>query len=193
MKPLFLDTETTGFANKREGLDHHSQPYLIQLGLRLDDEGKKVRAQVNLLLDHKDITIPAESSNVHGLFVSTVEDFGISPISAISTFHNLVEKADVIVAHNMAFDLKIIQIAYARLGKITTFTEKIQTKPIFCTMEATTEICKIPSPRGNGYKWPKLDEAYRTLVDPNGFDGAHDAMNDVNACRKVFYALKNEN
>ena len=58
-------------------------------------------------------------------------------------------------------------------------------------MEATTDICKIPPPRGSGYKWPKLEEAYRILVDPVGFEGAHDAMVDVEACRKVFYALKN--
>ena len=68
--------------------------------------------------------------------------------------------------------------------------KRCKRKVDFCTMLNTVEIVKIPGRKG--YKWPKLDEAYRILVDPDGFEGAHDALADVKACRKVFYNLKKE-
>ena len=57
-----------------------------------------------------------------------------------------------------------------------------------CTMRIATNVLKIPGPRG--FKWPTLQEAYKRLVDPAGFEGAHDAITDVKACAAVFYALE---
>ena len=57
-------------------------------------------------------------------------------------------------------------------------------------MMASSFVLKLPGRFGNSYKWPKLSEAYETLVDEEGFEGAHDAMADVRACRAVYYKLK---
>jgi hypothetical protein len=35
-----------------------------------------------------------------------------------------------------------------------------------------------------------MDEAYRAYVDTDGFDGAHDAMNDVQATAEVLFAIE---
>ena len=52
----------------------------------------------------------------------------------------------------------------------------------------TTKLCKIPGKYG--YKWPTLSELHMFLFG-NGFEGAHDALNDVLACAACYFELKN--
>ena len=191
--PLFFDTETTGFPNDKLPLDDPAQPHIVQLAAILDDENGNIKASMNLIINADCGPVPEGAYNVHKISEAIYKEFGISYLAALAPFNSLVQRTDVIVAHNTAFDLKILKIAYDRLGKLERFTSEIQSKPKFCTMLATMDIVKIPSPRGRGeYKWPKLDEAYRVLVNPSGFAGAHDAFEDVKACREVFYSLKKD-
>ena len=137
--------------------------------------------------------VPTGAFGVHGISKKIYEEFGVSSVTALGAFHGLAQRCDVLVAHNFAYDIKLLKIAYARLDKLEKFTSEIQSKPNFCTMNATTDLVKIPAPYGRGgYKWPKLDEAYRVLVNPEGFSGAHNAMADTFACRAVYYSLKTE-
>ena len=191
--PLFFDTETTGFPQDKLPLDHPGQPHIIQIAAILDDENCNIKASMNMIINADCGPVPEGAYNVHKISEEIYKKFGVSCLVALALFNNLVQRTDVIVAHNISFDLKLLKTAYARMGKLERFTSDIQSKPQFCTMLATTDIVKIPSPRGRGgYKWPKLDEAYRVLVNPSGFAGAHDAFEDVKACREVFYSLKKE-
>ena len=85
----------------------------------------------------------------------------------------------------------MLDIAISRQGDdIQTLRSVIDiSKPRFCTMKSTTDICRIPSPRG-GYKWPKLGEAYKHFFGEE-LQGAHDAMNDVRAAMRIYFHLKN--
>ena len=60
-------------------------------------------------------------------------------------------------------------------------------KPQLCTMQASTDYCKIPGPYG--YKWPKLSELHMKLFGEY-FEEAHDAAADINATVKCFWELK---
>ena len=191
--PLFFDTETTGFPQDKLPLDDPAQPHIIQIAAMLDDENGNNKASMNVIINADCGTVPEGAYNVHKISEEIYKKFGVSYMVALASFNSLVQCADVIVAHNIAFDLKLLKTAYARLGKLERFASEIQSKPQFCTMLATIDVVKIPSPRGRGgYKWPKLDEAYRVLVNPSGFSGAHDAFEDVKACREVFYSLKKD-
>ena len=191
--PLFFDTETTGFPQVKLPLDDPAQPHIVQIAAILDDENGNIKASMSMIINADCGHVPEEAYNIHKISEEIYKKFGVDYLAAIAPFNSLVKCTDVIIAHNIAFDLKILKIAYARLGKLESFTSKIQSKPQFCTMLGTVDIVKIPSPRGKGgYKWPKLDEAYRVLVNSSGFVGAHDAFEDVKACREVFYSLKKE-
>lgn len=48
-------------------------------------------------------------------------------------------------------------------------------------------ICKLPGQYGD-WKWPKLTEAYQHAFGKT-FDGAHDALADVRACKDVYFYL----
>jgi len=50
--------------------------------------------------------------------------------------------------------------------------------------EAMTPICDIPGPYGP--KWPRLQEAHKHVFGKE-FDGAHDALADVIACKNIYF------
>ena len=53
-------------------------------------------------------------------------------------------------------------------------------------MKLGSEICKIPSAiKGEKYKWPTLDELYRTLFGTTS-KGQHNALNDVKATYECY-------
>ena len=187
---LFFDTETTGFPDDKAPANASKQPHILQLAAVLDGDKQRTYSSINLIINAGCGEVPPDAAKVHGISKAIYEKFGVSYILALAAFHGLVERADVLVGHNVEFDMKMLKTAYARLGKDEKFTE-VASKSQFCTMQSTTDIVKMPGRRG--YKWPKLQEAYKALVNPRGFEGAHDAMADVKACRQIFYALKKGN
>ena len=92
---------------------------------------------------------------------------------------SLWPRASVVVAHNVRFDLQLIQFSCDRTS---TRLPRLQS---FCTMRESTKIINLP-----GGKWPRLEEAYRFYFGET-IDDAHDALADVRACMRVFFALKN--
>jgi DNA polymerase-3 subunit epsilon len=206
MIALIFDTETTGLPNYKLPITHPSQPFIVQLAAMLaDDEGHPL-AEFSYLV-RSDMTyrytIGAEAAAVHGITQEATDKYGISITAALQLFRDLYSKADIVVAHNIDFDLRMLR----RYGdgpevKATWFADK----PEFDTKAASTELCKLPltdkqlaaqarnpgwSPPGGWpkYKDPHLYEVYEFLFNET-FDGAHDAMVDVRACMRVFYELK---
>lgn len=90
--------------------------------------------------------------------------------------------ADVVVAHNLSFDRPVLMAEMVRYG--FKFPKKIEG---FCTKLASEPILKLPGFKGK-YKWPTLTEAHEYFFG-TGFHGAHDALADVEACAKVYFAI----
>ena len=182
---LFFDTETTGICNFKAPHTDPSQPHIVQLAAMLVDPVGNVRGSMNAIIDPH-VEIPEAAANVHGLTTEIVQRYGIRPLDALRMFYTFMKRADLLVAHNINFDRKLLRTTFHRLGaheQLAAF-ERCRT---FCTMEAMTPVCRLPGHRG--YKWPKLAEAYRHLFDEE-LEGAHDAMIDVMGCKDVFFAYK---
>lgn len=60
--------------------------------------------------------------------------------------------ADIVVAHNAAFDMMFMRVEFERLGKC------FSVKKEFCSMKKSVPVCKLPKTCGKGYKYPKLSE-----------------------------------
>lgn len=189
MIDLHLDTETSGLNNFRLPYDHPSQPAIVQIAALLT-EGDMLRASINLILvPNKDVEPGAEK--VHGISKEVIGKFGVVPNVGIPMFNNLLKKADRVVAFNADFDINVVSKAYKELGADPT---QLRTMTRVCTMKSSMyEVNLPPNPGRKEPKWPKLIDAYKHLVDPNGFDGAHDAMADVVASWKVLQALTRRN
>lgn len=160
--------------------DAPQQPHLVQLGALLcEDEGHEV-ASIDLIVRPEGWIIPPEVSNIHGITTEMAKKVGVPLGIALSIFDHLMNLADTLVAHNIQFDRRVMRAAYSRIADTFTPPEE------FCTMTASTPICRIPGPRG--WKWPKLVEAHQHFFG-EGFEKAHSAMADVRACKRVYYAL----
>lgn len=179
---LFFDTETTGKALFKAPPSDPAQPMIVQIAALLVEPGGTEVASLNTLVKTDGWIIPLEVTMIHGITQEKADAEGIALTDAILQFDTLLEKATIVVAHNLVFDELILAIAYHKLS----LPNPLLTKRRFCTMTATTNICRIRSPWG--YKWPKLSEAYHHFFNEE-FEGAHDALADVRACARVYFAL----
>ncbi|MFD2232801.1 3'-5' exonuclease [Phaeospirillum tilakii] len=191
MSILFFDTETTGLPDKRAPSDAKHQPHVVQLaGLLTDDDGAE-RACLNLIIN-PGVPIPAGAAKVHGITDEVARQFGIHPKLAALAFRAMAAKADLLVAHNIEFDLALMATLFQRNDLEQALPERR-----FCTMEASTPILNLPpTPKMiaagfNKPKPPKLEEAYRHFTGRD-LVGAHDALADVRGCRDVYFAIVNE-
>jgi DNA polymerase III epsilon subunit-like protein len=185
---LFFDTETTGLPRnwKAPVTDLTNWPRLVQLAwLTYDDAGNKLIGQSHLIRPEGFI-IPSESSRIHGISTERALSEGLALQTVLDEFQNLVHQSEVLVAHNMSFDEKIIGAEFLRKKMVNN----IASKPKICTMEKTTNYCKINGPYG--YKWPKLSELHHILFGVD-FEEAHNAAVDINATAKCFWELKRRN
>lgn len=163
---LFYDTETSGFNN----------PHIVQLAAVCGPHS------INLLIKPDGWEIEPGAEEVHGISQQRALREGIPIGHAMWLFVALCEVATVRVAHNAAYDEKIVALEAERLEM------EIPICPVFCTMLASVDHCKLPGRFRGQYKWPKLDEAHRHFFGC-GFDNAHDAFADLVACRAIYGKL----
>jgi len=186
MNILFFDTETTGLPLWREPSSHPDQPHIVDIAAELvSDETGDVLAAVNLIIN-PGVPISAEVAAIHGITDEIATEQGVTPEDALRQFFGLVERADLIVAHNIDFDQRLVRIAAQRLWR-KEWTPPVQT---FCTMKALTDVCRIPKANGmKGWKWPKLSEAISHLFGEELPD-AHRAQPDMLACKRIYFHLR---
>lgn len=190
MNILFFDTETTGFTREGQSPMHPSQPYVVQLACQLTDDAGAILGGFSFIVKQH-APIPPQAAAVHGISDEIAAKFGVEPGFAMRAFEHMLARADLVVAHNIKFDKLVIEAAMSRnMGQLWVLG-----KPLCCTMEAAMPICNLPPTERmmaagrRGPKQPKLEEAVRHFFN-EPLDGAHDAMVDVIACRRVFFALK---
>lgn len=181
---LFFDTETTGMANFKESPDSRCQPRLVQLGALLVDANNNELITVNMIVKPDGFEIPKEASNIHGISTEKANEIGVSLESVMKIFIQLRSMSDTIIGHNLNYDVFVMRGEWMRLGLSYDDSEKDQ----FCTMQASTNICKIPGKYGK-FKWPKLVEVYNFAFGKE-FVGAHDAMADIRATKDVYNWLQ---
>lgn len=189
---LFFDTETSDIPKFKLPNSHPSQPWICQLAAVLtDSEGTHINI-MSTLIRSDNLPMSPGAQKIHGISKDRADTLGITSTNAISTFLNYIDNSTAMIAHNIDFDIRLIDIMCARLGPPykDLFTMLKLERPKICTMRSTTSLCKLPFPSGrSGYKWPKLEELYRYLFN-KPLIGAHDAMADVIATIECFFELK---
>lgn len=185
MKALIFDTETTGMIKRKEEVWHPDQPHIVQLAAVVVETDKwEITTRFSTLVRlGKGVEIHPKAEEVHGISAETCSKYGLDAGFACATFNELCGLSDVLVAHNLDFDLHVLRSAFWRLGH----TDETEHKRTCCTMKSSTNILKLPG-KFNGYKWPTLAEAYLHFVGEE-LEGGHDAMVDVMACGDVYHEL----
>lgn len=182
---LFFDTETTGLPNnwKAPVTDTDNWPRMVQLACLLyDEKGEQVTSE-DYIIKPEGYTIPAESSNVHGITTERAMDEGQVVTKVLQEFQAYIDQSSCLVAHNISFDEKIVGAEFLRVK----MNNAVKDKKKICTMKSTADFCAIPGKYGN--KWPKLEELHQKLFGTK-FKEAHDAAVDIEATARCFWALK---
>src|SRR5574337_728286 len=110
MTILFFDTETTGLPDFKAPHDAEKQPHIVQLaGILCDDDGSVI-SKLSMILDNG-VVIPEVASNIHGITTARAAKFGCPPTVALAPFFHLWVQADVVVAHNIEFDIFLLKTA----------------------------------------------------------------------------------
>lgn len=181
-KYLVFDTETGGFPSKKFSVTDDRQPPLCQIAARLITEDEDID-EMNTILKVGDRYLNPHAVAVHGMSAAVCNEKGVEPIEAAEAFMTLASKADVLVCHNFAFDIQMVEMLINR-ELPARWWEDIKAMQTICTMLKTTMLCNLPGRYGKP-KWPKLEELHRFLFAED-FDNAHDAMADVNATVRCF-------
>src|SRR6266487_7010996 len=128
---LLFDCETTGRADFKSPVSAPHQPRLVQLAALLV-EGDRELACLNSIIEPEDFLIPKEASDVHGITDEIAASCGVSIAPVLEFFAQLIDRSDLIVGHNVSFDIFCAQVEFSKRNYTNPFIEK----PTFCTMRS---------------------------------------------------------
>ncbi len=174
-KILIIDIETTGFL-KRGGK-------IVEVGIvELDLENGEKKILFDEVCWEKGITKEeCDASWIVENSTLTTEDI---KTSKSLNFHRkeiqgiLLDYPLGATAFNNAFDFGFLK------DRGFVFSRELD-----CPMKLSTDICKIPSPRGRGYKWPKVQEAYDFFFPDNEYIELHRGCDDAFHEADIVYEL----
>lgn len=190
-KILFFDTETSGFIKKALAADHPDQAWTIQVGAILANKDGDI-AKMDRIIKANGREINYHAQKIHGISTDKADAEGLEELDVAEEFGLLLRQADLMVCHNLAFDIKYVRHLMER--NIEDMSDEARSAfyldmPGYCTMQdkAVVKFCGLKN-KANRPKWPKLVELHEILFK-EGFDDAHDAFADITATKRCFFAL----
>lgn len=198
MKLLVFDTETTGLPEGRylSTREVSKWPHIIQLSYILYDTdlNKTCCCVDDIIKLDETVAISEKSIEMHGITRSVSMRKGIPIAEAINNFNNALSEADLVIAHNISFDKKMVKVESFRLGIEQNFDygNGYGIKE-YCTMKNSVNVCKIERTSENGnvyFKYPTLTELHTHLFNFTP-KNTHDSMADVLICLRCYYTLVN--
>lgn len=209
---LIFDVETTGLLSKNilsgKGVpleNIHDLPYITQISFVLYNinDNRILRTYNQYIRLPKQVVIPDVVTKLTGITKDIGDDIGVDIVDALAHLNGAFRSCDRLVAHNLDFDAKMIEIEAAR--NHTRIIQRWGYSPRLCeidyelvrgierhcTMKSSVDRCNImvAGSYGKPYKkFPTLAELHQTLfgVIP---DGLHDSMVDVIACLDCYIIL----
>jgi DNA polymerase III alpha subunit (gram-positive type) len=174
---LAFDTETTGLIESRLK-QQKFQPHVIQFcGILVDlDTGKTIESFDTFIRPPSPELINEHITKVTRISWEMVQNHGSFKDHA-KKIRNFIENSPAVAAHNLIFDMDVLNVEFARLDQEEV---KWPTRQI-CTIEASSHI--------NGYRL-KLGDLHKELFGEEFID-AHDARVDTEALVRCLVELKN--
>ena len=151
MNYLIFDTETTGLPKNWKApvqrLDNW--PRLVQLAWILYDEQGKDQLKHSRIIKPEGFTIPHDAARVHGITTARALREGEPLVEVLQEFCGVVNRDNLtLVAHNIAFDEKIIGAELLRMNLASKFFEL----PKICTMKSSIDFCNLPNKKYPGWE-----------------------------------------
>jgi len=204
---IVVDTETTGLPNTKMINEKtlHLWPYIVQFSyIVYNNETNTLLKTVDHIIKVPDsVVISEENSNIHGITDLISKTKGTNISNVLNEFMEDYNNSNIVVAHNMEFDLNIIKVELMRqiynnnhsTIEKENYTQNLNclksSNKLCCTMQESIDICNIKaiSKAGKEYiKFPSLSELHNHLFNivPKNL---HNSLNDVLICLRCFYKL----
>lgn len=192
---LTHDTETTGFPDWKSPSESEHQPHIVDICAMLWTPDGELVDEIEFMIKPDGWVIPDDVAELHGITTEIAQANGIDEIEALAAYGQIHKRASLRVAHNVAFDDRIIRIGIMRFfGEAPA--ERYKEKPKFCTALKSKPVCQLPPTEAmkatnfkNTFKTPSLPEALKFLCDED-MEEAHRARPDTESCAKIYFALR---
>jgi DNA polymerase-3 subunit epsilon len=197
---LLLDTETNGLPRNRYAPPStpNNWPAILQLSWATYILGPDGRTLTQESVRDLGLALPtgeawnAEAAAIHGISEAEARS-GTSAREGLLELQGALRSANVIVAHNLAFDKPILRAAAHREG-VRDFWPPVGSVQEFCTMEGTRDLLCLPPGHEKATRWkaPRLNELHTWLFGhPYDISGAtlHSSASDVQCLASCLTAL----
>jgi len=204
---LVFDTETTGLPETKilNPDTLNLWPYIVQFSYIIFDTDKNdiILSSDTIVKLKKEIIIPEETTKIHGITNELSQTKGNNISVILTKFLEHLKNVDLLVGHNISFDINMVKIEILRLIYENTLKNRLKDykyyfhfltnyKNIYCTLQETVELCNIKGVNkfGKDYiKYPKLQELHQKLFEsvPNNL---HNSFNDILVTLRCFMKLK---
>jgi len=220
MKFLIFDTETTGLPPKDAKnvslVNFQQWPRVVSLSFIVyDSDTKFIKLFDKIVRLPDDVEMTEETVALHGITKEMSLNQGLPILDVLNEFLEQYYFADVVIGHNVQFDVNMVMSELYRVGadslcnegQIQTYIQHLaidlrtRNSKIYCTMKAGKDICAIKAmdKLGKAYiKSPRLIELYRQLFGENdqatGYKLAvnklHNSLIDVLVTFRCFYQIQ---
>tara|TARA_Y100000389_G_C17463130_1_gene523309 strand:+ start:95 stop:724 length:630 start_codon:yes stop_codon:yes gene_type:complete len=174
---LVFDTETTGLPERNASIkDTEKWPYIIQLSfvcfdvssnniIKKYDNYIKIKGTIELTDEVKKITNIDETNIANGVNIT----------EALNKFNKYMNISNLIVAHNISFDKRVIMVECIRNKMKQQFVKFNYNQQIrineYCTMKNNKDLFE-------NKKYPKLIELHKKLFDED-INNLHNSFVDI--------------
>ncbi len=193
MKVFIFDTETNGLIKGKYAKPYEVDlfPYVCQLSwLVYDDKTNDYFTKDYIIKLPDGIEIPKCCSDIHGITTEQMRKEGVDISGVLQEFTSDWMKCQILIAHNLNFDNRIMQAEYNRNWPINWLGR--HRKIEYCTMKEGKKFTKLmrPSKFGPGFyqKPPKLIELHEELFKTTP-KNLHDSLIDVLVCFRCFHKM----
>ena len=184
---LIFDTETTGLPRnwKAPIEDVDNWPRVVQLAWQLHGPDGELLESEAFLIKPEGYNIPFNSEKIHGISTALAAKDGLPAAQVWSAFEKAMAQCNVLVGHNLRFDLNVMGAEYHR-AKVNS--PMLSMKVMDTCTQVTADVTQLPGGRGGRFKTPKLGELHHHLFGED-FADAHNATADVEATARSFFEL----
>lgn len=194
---LFFDVETTGLPKRGSScfdLDAYSKARIVSMAWILRSKHEIVSQRYSIIqqedsLAGPHISEPLGASYIHGINRCMTREFGKALSPVLKDFVSDVESSDIVIAHNLDFDIGVVA---SELYRLELDPSTLLNHKSHCTMKSNTGLVKKNFPNSKSlttYKWPRLSELYEFCFH-EPMKGAHNALADVENTAKCYYFVR---
>jgi DNA polymerase III epsilon subunit-like protein len=208
MRILVFDTETTGLPKSKfiSPTTLHEWPHIVQFSYVIYDTSLNdiIQSKDYVIKLPENISISEESSKIHGISNEISAKSGVHINDVLSEFFYFLRGVDMLIGHNVEFDINMIKIELLRIINNNSLTQEqikfykyelhflTNFKNIYCTLKESIQFCNIQliDKYGKSFlKYPKLVELHEKLFNTTP-SNLHNSFNDILVTLRCFMKLK---